>query len=190
RLGGVGFIIDLEVFQFPAAQLAALLGHVQLEAVLDGVAQSGIRAAVGQHESDLDLVGRRGAAGGQGQGAGEQGAVQGIVHGLSPRYVGWPWAQPGRFRLSTKPATAVITWSGWSLCGECPQSPNSISCAWGSARLMPRICSSVPYSPSGTRSARTGQRMRGRSVRISQARNAGSSQMSFHPQKAESTSAW
>ncbi|MNJ68575.1 hypothetical protein D3C77_648340 [compost metagenome] len=83
-LGGVGLVVHLEVFDLASAQLAALLGNIQLEAVFDGVAQRGVGAAIGQHETDFDLVGGLRAAGGERQGRGNRGPGQGVVHGLSP----------------------------------------------------------------------------------------------------------
>ena len=61
-------------------ELAALLGHVLAEAVLDGHAQRGVGAGVGQHQADLDLalVGPGEAGGGKGQG-GRQGGNGGAA---------------------------------------------------------------------------------------------------------------
>jgi hypothetical protein len=53
-LGRLRFVVDLEVLDLAAAELAALLLHVELEAALDHVAQAGVGAGVGQHEADLD----------------------------------------------------------------------------------------------------------------------------------------
>ena len=48
----------------------------------------------------------------------------------------------------------------------------------------------VPYSSSSPWIASTGQRIAASSVVMFHARNAGSSQMSFQPQNAESGSSW
>jgi hypothetical protein len=74
-------------------------------------------------------------------------------------------AGPGR--------TASITASGWSRCGECPQSGSSSTCVCGTRRAMPRICSSVPYSSSRPCTASSGQVMAAISCSIDQARNGG-----------------
>ena len=58
RLGRLGFVVDLEVLDLAPAELAALLLHVELEAVLDRVAERGVGAAVGQHQADLDRAAR------------------------------------------------------------------------------------------------------------------------------------
>ncbi len=91
-LGRIGFVIHLEVFDLASAELAALLGNVELEAVLDGVAQRGKRAAVGQHEADLELVVGMRAVCGDRQGGGQRGPGQDVVHGLSPCLL---WADAG-----------------------------------------------------------------------------------------------
>ncbi|MNV46224.1 hypothetical protein D3C71_1380480 [compost metagenome] len=94
-LGGVGLVIHLEVFDLAPTQLAALFGNVQLEAVFDGVAQRGVGAAIGQHETDFDLVGGLRAGGGERQGRGNRSPGQGVVHGLSPCFV-MGWHKAGR----------------------------------------------------------------------------------------------
>ena len=56
----------------------------------------------------------------------------------------------------------------------------------GTRRATARICSSVPYSSSSPCTASTGQRIVSDRASMFQARNAGSSQMSFQPRNAES----
>src|SRR5690606_42148790 len=56
RLGGVGLVIDREVFDLAATELAAVLFDELLETVGDRVAERGVSAGVGQHEANLDLV--------------------------------------------------------------------------------------------------------------------------------------
>jgi hypothetical protein len=56
--GRLRLVVDLEVLDLAAAELAALLLHVELEAVLDRVAERGVGAAVGEHEADLDRAAR------------------------------------------------------------------------------------------------------------------------------------
>ena len=58
RLRRLRLVVDLEVLDLAPAELAALLLDVELEAVLDRVAERGVGAAVGQHEADLDRAGR------------------------------------------------------------------------------------------------------------------------------------
>ncbi len=55
RLGRVGFVIHREVFDFPAAELAAALRDRQLEGIRDRGAEGGERARVGQHHADPQL---------------------------------------------------------------------------------------------------------------------------------------
>ena len=92
--------------------------------------------------------------------------------------------------VGLKEKVAAITARGWSLCGEWPQSGSSSNCACGTRRAMPRTCSSVPYSSSTPWMASSGQRIAASSLSIDQSRNAGESQTSFQPRKAESTSSW
>jgi hypothetical protein len=61
RLGRIGLVIDLEVFDLAAAQLAALLLHVHPEAVLDGHAEGGISAVYGSMKPTLILLDVAGA---------------------------------------------------------------------------------------------------------------------------------
>jgi len=55
-LGRVGLVVDLHVLDLAPAELAALLVDVEPEAVLDGDAQRGVGAGVGQHEADLQFL--------------------------------------------------------------------------------------------------------------------------------------
>jgi hypothetical protein len=55
---------------------------------------------------------------------------------------------------------------------------------------MPRICLMVPYSSSRPCTASSGARIAAISRSIDHSRNGGCSQISFQPQKAESTSSW
>ena len=55
-LGRIGLVVDLDVFDLAAAELAALLLDVQPEAVLDRDAQRRVGAAVRQHQADLELA--------------------------------------------------------------------------------------------------------------------------------------
>ena len=86
---------------------------------------------------------------------------------------------------------AAITCSGWSRCGEWPQSGSSSSRVAGTRRAMPRICSSVPYSSSMPWMASSGQRMRLElGLDVPGAERPGPARCRFQPQKAESTSSW
>ena len=88
--GRIGFVVDLEPFDFAAAQLAALFVDGQAKAVFDGHTQLGEGARVGQHEADADLgalgthdLGQQktgGCGGDQGRAAGQDEAA-GTGHG-------------------------------------------------------------------------------------------------------------
>jgi hypothetical protein len=81
-----------------------------------------------------------------------------------------------------KPETDSKTFSGWSLCGEWPQS-GSFSNSQGPPAWRPiaSSCAMVPYSSSSPWMARIGQVMCGRQSSMFQARKSGCSQMSFQP---------
>src|SRR6185503_11311019 len=135
-------VVDLEVFDLAAAELAALLVHVQLEAVLDRIAERGVGAGVWQHEAHLDLVlgmrAERNCRGGDGGQRAQNCAGIGS-HRMSP---------PGVDHVcsATKAAIIAASSSGFSRCGEWPQSASTSIRVAGTRCAMPSICASVPYS--------------------------------------------
>jgi hypothetical protein len=74
RLRRLGLVVDLEVLHLTAGELAALFLDVELEAVLDRVAERGVGAAVGEHEADLDRAARALREGRAGEKGGDAGA--------------------------------------------------------------------------------------------------------------------
>ncbi|MCY1248151.1 hypothetical protein D9M72_615480 [compost metagenome] len=85
-LGGIGLVVDLEVFDVLAGQFAALLFDVKLEAVFDGFAKCGISAAIGQHKADFHRG--RGCAGCKNKRRSECGAGKYMFHLSSPWFSG------------------------------------------------------------------------------------------------------
>ena len=55
-LGGVGLIVDGHVFDRAAAHLAAKFIDMLLEAVGNGMPETGVGSRVRQHETDLELA--------------------------------------------------------------------------------------------------------------------------------------
>jgi len=112
-LARLALVVDLEVLHLAAAELAALLLHVQLEALLDHVAERGIGAGGRQHEADLERR-RLGAGADRGEGGrggqGEGGGAWELLHpGFSGKGLhGSMEDAPG----STRPARGVCRMRG------------------------------------------------------------------------------
>ena len=87
-LGRIALVVDLDELDLAAAELAALLVHVQPEAVLDRRAERGEGAGVGQHQAHLELAWRLrlGAAAAASSAAAARAgeADVSLVHALSP----------------------------------------------------------------------------------------------------------
>ena len=168
-LGRVGLVVDLEVLDLAAAELAALLLHVELEAVLDRVAERGVGAAVRQHQADLDRPAGCACAANVVVAASRAAAAERAVR------VGRmeaPGGQEGKVSRMKRPASRARS-AGWSRCGECPQSGitssgfSAIDARWrGSApACRTRRPRPAPRAP-GRRSSRS-------RARRSSARNSG-----------------
>ncbi len=97
----------------------------------------------------------------------------------------------GQASVSMNRPMAASVASGWSRCGEWPQSSSTTrSTRPGTRASIASSCASVPYSSSRPWISSRGHSMPGSDDSMFQLRNAGASQMSFHPRNAESTSAW
>src|SRR5690606_28197751 len=72
------FVVDLEVLDLAATELAAVLLDVEAEAVLDGFAELGVGAGVRQHQAGAQLVLGLGQPGQQGDGGDADGEAEGM----------------------------------------------------------------------------------------------------------------